>query len=124
VLSIRTTGTAVGHGPVTLTSEPTAPTAPSPPTAKAVTGLKATAKAKRRVVVLTVRATAPGLVPTGKIVIKARGKVVARVTLRAGTGKVRIKGLRPGRTTFAASYGGDAATGAAATKVTVKVPRR
>ena len=32
----------------------------------------------------------------------------------------RVKGLRPGRTTFAASYAGDAVTSGA----TVKVPRR
>ncbi|GAA4724683.1 hypothetical protein GCM10023350_03880 [Nocardioides endophyticus] len=91
---------------------------------RTVTALKVSAKAKSRVVRLTVRATSPGIAPAGTVVVKVRGKVVARVTLRAGTGTVRVKGLRPGRTTLTASYAGTAVTTSAAAKVTVKVPRR
>lgn len=77
-------------------------------------------KAKATTVSVTVKAT--GVVPTGKVTVRIGKKVVGTVTLKKGTGTLKLKRLKKGKHRLVAGYAGTAVLAPATSKtLTVKV---
>lgn len=116
-VSVRVTASAPRHLTATATSPGTGAVA------KARSVAQLSAKPGKKGVRVTVRVAAGDLVPTGTVVVTARGKVVARLALVDGQATGTLRKLRPGRVALTASYAGDASvSGSTATKK-VKVKR-
>lgn len=114
-ITAQVTGNAPGYEPLAITSAPTAAVA------KAVPRVTASAKPGRAPVV-TVRVTAPGIVPGGVVTAATRtGKVVGRAPLRRGVATLRIKGLPRGKSRLTVTYGGNAGIAGRTVQVPVTV---
>ncbi|MDQ8042943.1 MAG: Ig-like domain-containing protein, partial [Brevundimonas sp.] len=77
-----------------------------------------TAKAHGKV---TVKVSATGLVPSGKVTVKDGTKVIATATLKGGSTTITLPLLKKGSHTLTFSYGGSATVLAATGKATLKV---
>jgi hypothetical protein len=74
---------------------------------------------------VTVRVTAPGLRPAGRIVVRHGDRVVGRATVRGGRATLRLGRFgSAGRHTLAVTYGGDTGIRARTVTVPLKAARR
>ncbi|WP_244931786.1 hypothetical protein [Nocardioides sp. W7] len=101
-LSVRVTATAAGHAPSVLVGAATGPVA------KAAARLRAKAvRARGRAVRLTVTVSAPGVLATGPVIVRAGRRVVARGVLRGGTVRLTAR-LSKRVSRLGVTYAGDA----------------
>lgn len=120
VVTARATRTGYPAGTATSAAVRVAKVAPSL-TLKVVKAKgKKGKKAKGTTVSVTVKAA--GVVPTGKVTVRIGKKAVGTVTLKKGTGTLKLKKLKKGKHQLVASYAGTAVLAPATSKtLTVKV---
>ncbi|SFM50180.1 hypothetical protein [Pimelobacter simplex] len=101
---VRETGVRAGWDGVAAESAATAPVL------RAVATGRATATVRKRTVRLRVALTAPGVVPTGSVVVRRGGTAVRGTwTLRNGVAEIVLRKQPRGRQRYAVRYAGDAA---------------
>jgi immune inhibitor A len=120
-ITVMATGTLTGYDAGTSVSAPA-----GAQSATTLVSVDAPKKVKRgHKIKLTVTVTDSGAVPTGKVEVTYKGKVVGSGTLTNGTVTLKLKKLkRPGAKKLVVDYVPDAGFEAASTTVKVKVQHR
>lgn len=114
-ISLRASVTAPGRLPWHGTSEAT--TAVAKARAVLRTKVRTPRGGKRgaaRTATVSVRVSAPGLTPTGRVTVHRKGKTLARAAVRSdGTARIALRRLKPGAQRLTVAYAGDPSTAAA-----------
>jgi len=76
---------------------------------------------KGRKATLTVRVAANGVTPTGPVVVRRAGKVVAHGNLQGGVATLKVRGKKPGRMHLRVTYAGSAVVAGSSETVTIRV---
>ncbi|MBB3043485.1 Ig-like domain repeat protein [Nocardioides soli] len=110
-VSLRASVTAPDRLPWHGTTEPTTAVAK----ARAVLRTKVrTPRDATRTATVTVRVSASGLAPTGRVTVRRKGKTLARAAVRSdGTARITLRRLKPGGQRLTVAYAGDPSTAAA-----------
>ncbi|GAA2241744.1 hypothetical protein GCM10010401_13220 [Rarobacter faecitabidus] len=110
-ISVQVTPVKAGHAIVAFTSAPTGKVAKAAASVSAKLAKKSVKTGKKAII--TVKITAAGLKPGGKVTVKFGKKKVTKKLGKKGTVKITSPKLKKGKVKVAISYAGDKATKAA-----------